>query len=115
MAITLRSVGAATLHRKTVYGSDAKLSERKKERAEQDVSTRTYTGTLHIRVFDCPKDLVDTALAGDLALGTVLPVVWGGVSTSKAGDPRLQRVKRIKQPTGGMQRLQAEYLEINTR
>ena len=95
MARTVRSTGTSTVYRTAaVPGSSTGLSERKDERTEQDVSTRTYTGTMYLRHFDCPKGNVAAVLVGDLALGTVMPVLWGGVNTSNPEDPRLQRVRR---------------------
>ena len=74
-----------------------------------------WTGWAYRRIFRVPKGQVATALddGGDLARGSVLPVKWGGVATSKAEDPRLQTVTGLQQRGGALDELSAVYITVD--
>lgn len=116
MGRRIRPVGVATLERRAaVAGSSTGLHELPDLRHEQDVSTRIYTGILYTRYFNCPKGNFAAVKTGDLLLGRVMPAAWGGVATTNPEDPRLQRVRRVQQTGGAMDRLIGEFLKINIR
>ena len=116
MARKIRVGNISVLERTAaVPGSSTGLHEIPELRTEQDVATNIYTGKLYIRHFTCPKNSVAAAFAGDLALGAVMPVAWGGVATANPEDPRLQRGYRKQQSGGAMDGLVAEFLKINIR
>ena len=92
-----------------------RVSEQPDRRAQRTIDGRIYTGVAYQRVFDCPKGYSATALAGTLALGTVMPTVFGGPGTNDIGAARLQDINLDQQKGGGMDRFVASYVKVNVR
>jgi hypothetical protein len=92
------------------------LTEDRPRRTLARIAHEYYLGTVYHRFFVCPGG--DSALhilsGGDLALGAVLPVKWGGVASGLAHDPRLMAPARIvEQRTGGNVLLEADFLALD--
>ena len=89
--------------------------EHSEQRRQERVSTEYYDGIQYTRVFTCPPGHVETHVAtgGELACGAIMPVKWGGVSSSNTDDPRLIHWRYGQQRGGPLQEIIATFLSLD--
>ena len=93
------------------------LKEEIELRRSEDADGDGWSGTAYYRYFTCAKGDVAThqGSGGELEDGAVLPTKWGGVATSTAADPRLQRcVDKQNNPNGAQAFLETVWISIDT-
>ncbi|HUT58500.1 MAG TPA: hypothetical protein VNA25_11705 [Phycisphaerae bacterium] len=84
-------------------------------RSRQPASGQDWTGYKHIRVFrGLPDGDMAYHRANELSPGAVLPTKWGGVSTSRAIDPRLTYAPEAGQSKAAATQIYTEWTEITT-